>query len=144
MPEIPDFIGFRKLYFGCKVDSDDEDYDEGDRELTEDYEHANLISSEGPGGFHYPVIDLDFPARLEPSTTPGHFHLYLDRAMTWPQYRKLLRALHQARIIEKGFCALSIKRGASFVRKPGHKKIIAKKPVQMPVQEGDISEFFKG
>lgn len=139
MPEIPAFIGLRKLFYGYKVDTDEADYNEGDREEAPDYEHANLVSSEGPYNLHYPVIDLDFPAHLEPSTTPGHYHLYLERPVTWHQYRRLLRSLHQAGIIEKGFCALSIKRGASFVRKPGHKKIVTK-----TVQEGSISEFFKG
>lgn len=90
---------------------------------------ANLIGSEvehdvlmGRHTVHAPVLDIDFPARLVPSTTPGHFHLYLDIKMSWPTYRRLLEALADAGVIEEGYAEASIERKNSFVRKPGIKK----------------------
>lgn len=46
----------------------------------------NLVSSKmyNEHGYldrHSPVLDIDFPARLLPSTTEGHFHSYLDGLM---------------------------------------------------------------
>jgi hypothetical protein len=89
---------------------------------------ANLVGSLVDGtlgelSWHMPVIDLDFDAHLEPSSTEGHFHLYLNRMMTWDRYAAFLKALYEARIIEQGFYEMSIARGQSYVRYPGVKKL---------------------
>lgn len=111
-----------------------------------DLETANLLSSEmvppdgwcaapqgavyaglgdqlaGAKEFHRPVLDIDFPAKLVPSSTPGRFHLYLDKPMSWAAYEKLLTALADAGIVERGYVRASIERGATFVRLPWIKK----------------------
>lgn len=88
-----------------------------------DEAEANLVSSYvgggAFGGLHAPVLDLDFPCRLVESTTPGHFHLYLDRPVPWTDYAGLLETLHACGLIEPGFLKMSLERGATFVRKPG-------------------------
>ncbi len=71
---------------------------------------------------HRPVLDLDFPAKLVPSSTEGRYHLYLDKALTWPQYQCLLWALQQAGILEPGYVSASIHRGHTSVRLPWVKK----------------------
>ena len=83
---------------------------------------ANVVSSVICPGIHAPVLDIDFEARLIPSSTPGHYHLYLDKAMSWKKYRKLLKALARAGVIEEGYAFSSIRRGFSAVRKPDIKK----------------------
>jgi hypothetical protein len=92
-----------------------------DRVIVDIWEEANAISSEvGAGAKHSPVLDLDFPARLVPSSTPGHFHLYLEGLeIDWETYAELLTALAKAGVIEDGYAAASVARRASFVRKPG-------------------------
>jgi hypothetical protein len=90
-------------------------------------EAANLVSSNVTDDvfdpfdnkWHLPCIDLDFEAHLEPSTTPGHFHLFLNKHVTWDQYLELLDALYNAGLIEYGFWHLSRERGGTFVRMPG-------------------------
>ena len=84
--------------------------------------NANLISSRLDNGNHVPTLDLDVPHYFVPSSTPGHSHLYIDVPMSWRKYKRLLRALYRAGIIERGFYKFSVRRGASFVRKPGIKK----------------------
>ncbi len=76
----------------------------------------NLVSSLTDKGSHAPAIDLDFPATLLESKTPGHYHLYLHKELTWLQYRKLLRCLAAVGIIEKGYLKASETRQASFLR----------------------------
>lgn len=71
---------------------------------------------------HRPILDIDFPAALIPSSTEGHFHLYLDKPMTWKQYRKLLGVLAEVGIIEPGYADASISRGYSSTRLPWIKK----------------------
>lgn len=87
---------------------------------------ANLVSSrvdiEGVENIHAPVLDIDLAAELVPSSTPGHFHLYIDKLMTWEKYEKLLYALRDCGVISKGYVGASIARGATFVRKKGVKK----------------------
>lgn len=127
----------RRTLWQCKTIDVERGYGESFKEEVRtqvvDIKEANLVGSmlwrdtpESPI-IHAPVIDLDIPHHLEPSTTPGHSHLYLDIEMTWWQYRGLLRALWKAGIIEKGFYKMSLKRKQSFVRAPGVKKMILDK-----------------
>lgn len=90
-----------------------------DTEIAPDPAAANLIGSLCTNGRHAPVLDLDFPAQLVASSTPGHFHLYLDTQLTTEQYFKLLDVLAEVGILEAGFVDASKYRGASMVRKPG-------------------------
>ena len=83
---------------------------------------ANVFTSLLGDGLHAPVLDIDFGAHLVPSSTPGHFHLYLNKAMTWRKYRRLLRALGRAGILEPGYVKASLRRGYSAARKPGVRK----------------------
>lgn len=85
-------------------------------------EDAEVVSSEIGGGAHAPVLDIDVPAYLVPSSTPGHTHLYIDCAMSWRQYKRLLRALANAGIIEKNYLTASLVRKHTAVRVPWVKK----------------------
>jgi hypothetical protein len=93
-----------------------------DREPVTDLEQATIVTSEAVAwddeNMHRPVLDIDFPAKLISSTTPGHFHLYLDKPIPWHRYVVLLRALAAAGIIEPGYADASINRGYSAVRLP--------------------------
>lgn len=60
--------------------------------------------------------------RLVPSTTDGHYHLYIDRPMHWYQFVLLLWALRLCYVIEMGCFWWSLRRGATFVRVPDHPK----------------------
>lgn len=85
-------------------------------------EGANVVSSKIAGlqDAHTLAIDVDLPARLLPSSTPGHFHLYIDEpAMSWRQYKRVLKALMRAGIIEKGYYKASVRRRATHLRLPG-------------------------
>ena len=106
----------RLLY---RVASMSEDYDpngtETGRHPVERIEEADVIASLASDGMHYPVLDLDFPARLTPSETPGHFHLAIDQAVEWDAYVAVLEALGAAGLLEPGYVTASIDRGASYV-----------------------------
>ena len=97
-----------------------------DRYFVEDFSSADLISSEvfreDKKKMHKPALDIDMPVKVVPSSTLGHFHLYIDKEMTWRQYRNLLRALKNAGIIEKGYYKASVGRKATFLRTPWFKK----------------------
>jgi hypothetical protein len=96
---------------------------------------------------HWPVLDIDKPqggrdalTRLIcekcpelreaewswiRSTTPGNGHLFIDGvAIGWVRYMTLLHHLEQRGWLEKGFVDASLARGATFVRKPGHRKVM--------------------
>lgn len=96
-------------------------------------EAANLVSSLLENGAHSPVLDLDFSARLIPSSTEGHFHLYLDGLeIPWDRYEPLLKALADAGVIGEGYAHHSIERGQSVLRREGVTKR-GGKPVEPPV-----------
>lgn len=62
------------------------------------------------------------PAFVVPSTTPGHGHLYVDKAMTWDTYQDLLGALVDAGVLEPGYVGASEARGWTCVRLPWVRK----------------------
>ena len=100
----------------------DDDYDSG-HELPSTADEAEVVTSLDLDTFmHRPVLDLDMPAELLPSSTPEHFHLYIDKPMTLTKYAKLLHALADAGIIEEGYAAASIERGYTSARLPWVKK----------------------
>ena len=115
-----------------------------DREEA-DLERANIVSSKiRPRPFedetkprHVLAIDLDIPAHLVPSSTNGHYHLYVETKEGIPHHRymALLHALADAGIIEPGYAQVSIARGHSDLRLPWVRKddeIPAKDDPQVP------------
>lgn len=83
-------------------------------------EICQVVSSEldDRRGIHTPILDIDVPARLIESSTPGHSHLYIDVPMPWRKYRRLLKALYKAGLIEKNYYKLSVKRKGTHLRPP--------------------------
>lgn len=88
--------------------------------ITEDIEKGNAITSLVAGDVtkHKVIIDLDIPAKLIDSSTPGHHHLYIDHQMTKEAYFKLLDALVEAGLVESGYVGASERRGYTAVRLP--------------------------
>lgn len=67
---------------------------------------GDLVTSRLADEVHLPLIDLDLPVALTPSKTPGHSHLVIDCPMTWRRYKRLLRALVRAGLVEKSWYRL--------------------------------------
>lgn len=110
----------RVLY---KVDFAACGYEGKSRMATNVLEEANIVSSKVlESDYHAPVLDIDIPATLVPSSTPGHSHLYLDVECSWERYKELLTALAQCNIIEPGYANASFGRGFTAVRLPWIKK----------------------
>jgi hypothetical protein len=94
------------------------------RELTMDIASADIITSalSSDPSYHTVMLDIDIPAKLVPSTTPGHSHLYIDTRLKWGQYEKLLIALADAKIIEQGYLGVSRKNMMTSLRLPWVRK----------------------
>jgi hypothetical protein len=97
--------------------------------VVDDIEVANVATSrvralpegeeaEEAPEFHKPLLDIDMPVTLIPSSTPGHYHLLIDHEMSWSEYASLMRALAEAGILEQGYVMASLERGFSAVRLP--------------------------
>lgn len=85
-------------------------------------EDCNLISSLCEDGLHRPVIDFDFPCQLIPSSTDGHYHLYIDKEMGWNEYEMLLEVLVRVGLVEQGYYNSALKHCQTYVRPPWVKK----------------------
>ena len=96
------------------------DYSANDGTVVDSMLDANVICSDSSVDpkVHYPVIDLDVPVHLVPSSTPGHSHLYINVGMSFEDYTRILLALAQAGVVEEGYVEASIRRGRSDVRLP--------------------------
>jgi hypothetical protein len=92
------------------------------RRVQADPSEAQLVSSLCTDGTHMPTLDIDFGASLVPSTTAGHYHLYLNKRLTWRRYRRFLRACKRAGLIEPGYYRSSVRRRATYLWRPGLQK----------------------
>ena len=84
-------------------------------------------SGPNPEREHALLLDLDVPAYLVPSSTPGHSHLYVDVRIPESKYMKLLEALGNAGVIEDGYVVASQARGGTALRLPWVKKELDEK-----------------
>ena len=85
-------------------------------------DEANLVASLCEDGSHMPVIDIDLPVRLVPSSTEGHFHLYIDVPMTLETYLAMLDAMVNAGVVDAAYVAHVRERGMSLCRPEWVKK----------------------
>jgi len=114
----------KNLPSGPKQGMTEKEYEESaenqDLRLVEGDEEYNLISSlTDVVDVHMPVYDIDGEwLRLVPSRTPGHYHLYVDKPMSWKRHAALLGALTSAGLVEKGYERASLVRGMTLVRPP--------------------------
>ena len=97
-------------------------WDKGYTGVNAEPPEPNLISSLLPNGNHAPAIDIDFPMHAVPSSTPGHFHLYFEKEMSWSDYEKLLRVMTEVGLVEKGFYQQAVKFKQTYLRLPYVKK----------------------
>lgn len=121
------------------------EYDGEEAEVDETYhlateETANLISSLTGAGKHRPVFDIDFPVYCVPSSTEGHYHLYIEKDISWHQLYKILMAFRAAKIIQEGWFQGCVKRGFASVRPPWLKKGQKPKEPWKPVEAKVITD----
>jgi hypothetical protein len=84
---------------------------------------ANLVGSRDYMGKHCPVLDLDVPALLVPSSTVGNNHLYIRKPMSWHHYTMLLQTLCYVGLLEDGYVGASLNvHEQTFARTPWTKK----------------------
>lgn len=116
-------IGNRLCYFVKELNESDHDVilDLEDRKVCE-VEEANVVSSLCKDGLHSPVIDIDLPCRLVPSTSEEHYHLYIEKKLNDEQYFKLLSVMAEVGIISDYYLKASQARGQTFCRLPWIKK----------------------
>jgi hypothetical protein len=97
-------------------------------------EEANLVGSLCEDGMHRPVIDIDLPCRLVPSSTPGHFHLYLELPMSEERFLALMAALGTAGVVSSFYSKAVQARRQAFVRCEW-----VKKPVKEEVRDESLA-----
>jgi hypothetical protein len=102
-------------------------YTEVDEEIVpvSDLEEANIITSEHYG-YHKVLLDIDMPVKILPSSTEGHFHLFIDKELDTEAYFSLVEAFVNAGIVESGYLEASYARGYTAVRVPWVPKILAR------------------
>lgn len=109
----------RKYFYNEKI----EHYEDGHNSYDEvDGPGANLVSSLCEDGFHRPALDIDLPAEIFQSSTPGHCHLYIDQPMTWVKYVKLMTVLVEVGLLDKRYLNHSLERGQTLLRLPHIRK----------------------
>lgn len=127
-------IGSLRLFTVTKWDEDSSvTYSQEERQPAVDIGVANIATSiredadtSAPFGVdqtrHALLIDLDLPAYLVASSTPGHSHLYVDVSIPEDRYFRLLDSLAECGVIQYGYANSSKHRGGTALRLPWVKK----------------------
>lgn len=105
---------------GITYGSSDGDFsNQSEGTVTSDLYLADIITSRiGEGSFHKVLLDIDSPSFLIESSTPGHYHLYIDQAVEWDKLKVVLSAMADAGIIEEGYAEACMRRGYTSLRPP--------------------------
>lgn len=115
--------------------------DKGVVEVSSQQE-ANLISSKvvGSKNRHAPVLDFDLPIQVYPSSQVGHYHLYIDKDISWNHYVRILKALKAAGLVEAGYVDAALENGYSAVRPVGVVKETAPNGVEVLVENAQLRQ----
>jgi len=87
---------------------------------------AKLLTSKVADETHILALDIDMPVALVPSTTEGHYHLYIDHEMSTETYLDLVDALAKAGIVEDGYAHMARIRKMTRVRTPWTSKLFGR------------------
>lgn len=97
---------------------DDPEYNESNSDYRDTFEPEHAWYPQT----HKPVLDIDMPVKIFESTTPGHFHLFIDKELDWDSYCKLMDVMAEVGILEQGYVNASKQRKYSAIRLPWVKK----------------------
>lgn len=73
-------------------------------------------------GNHLPIFDFDFPIAIAPSSKKGHYHLYLNKRISWEKYVALLFAMEGAGLLDAYWVSQTVEKGEAHLRLPNIKK----------------------
>jgi hypothetical protein len=129
-PRLDDLSAYQHRYWSVDFrpgqDSGDPDQPVSHRQADLSAAHtwsSELVDADGEKtGYHTVMLDVDHPVRVVPSSTPGHYHLYIDVPVKHEKYFDALEALVDANILERGYVEASRARGGTHVRLPWVKK----------------------
>lgn len=102
----------------------DEQYVLGRDREENDLDRADVTSSAIKASWgeqrHIVALDIDYPVHVAQSSTPGHYHLYIDvpGGIEHHGYMALVSLLGHLGVVEKGYAQVSIQRGHTDLRLP--------------------------
>lgn len=136
-PKFKTFLKRLRRWKGVTLDLPYRSSHDGKR--AKKYKDAQVFSSvlEGSESFFDPprhalILDIDYPVYVIPSSTEDHSHIYFDvpKGIDQRAWKKLMRALGDAGVIERGYADSAELMGESLLRAPW-----VKKPPPPPVAE---------
>jgi hypothetical protein len=85
---------------------------------------ANVITSKirGKKNKHKIILDLDYEAALIPTSTPGHYHLMIDKDLDTLQYAEFIEVCHRVGLIADGNMSQWNRELTQFLRLPTVRK----------------------
>ena len=109
--------------YGSSKAFDPKSDNNGEGEITDELYRADIITSKmGNSKWHKVLLDIDHPAFLTESSTPGHYHLWIDCSVEWEKLQVMLVAMAEAGVIEAGYAEACMARGYTSLRPPWRHK----------------------
>lgn len=130
---LRDMLSKMSRYAGINWEGEDYDPDDDGRYSVQDVEDTeafgshthtstDLLGGDTVTRHHMLALDIDVPAILRPSSTPGHHHLLVDLDIPEEDLFEFLDAAVKIGLIEEGYAEVSKSRGETFVRAPWVRK----------------------
>lgn len=101
---------------------------EGEIHAARNLSMAKLLTSKVGEDRHVVALDIDMPVTVVPSSTEGHYHLYIDHEMDTETYLELVDALAKAGVVEQGYAHMARVRKMTRLRTPWTSKLIDHHP----------------
>ena len=64
---------------------------------------------------HLLVLDIDLPVEVHGSKTPGHHHVIFGQPMSWWRYKRTVKALAKAGVVDREWARATVRGGNGFI-----------------------------
>ena len=79
---------------------------------------ASLIGSRiKDSKLHLVVLDVDMGVEVRNSKTPGHYHLIFEKPVKWRKYKRVIKTLAKAGVVDEKWARATIAGGVGFIAK---------------------------
>lgn len=117
-----------KTRFGQGHSGDGSNFNRADPNVP--MSEANLVTSIWDGSesddptttTHMPVFDFDLPIAVWPSSTPDHYHLFINKEISWTDYEKLLKVMKEVGLLDANWVDYTLQRRYGNLRLPNIRK----------------------
>lgn len=130
---------YSKVEWIRDTSSDDDDVMGDGREPAFRLAGAEVVCSKmernTSGDYHLIMLDIDHETAVTPSSTSGHYHLWINHSLDRDDWEKFIKVCAEIGLIEEGYAAASLRRDGTYLRLPWIRKGYEREDARAALQE---------